>query len=60
MAVKDKIRCLIADENPRKPLSDQQVVDILKEQGIQIARRTVAKYRGQLRILPSSKRVRLG
>ena len=60
MAVKDKIRTLIAEEDPRKPLSDQQVVDILKGQGVQIARRTVAKYRGQLRILPSSKRVRLG
>lgn len=58
-AVKQKIQDLIGGENPRKPLSDQAVVKILGEEGVTIARRTVAKYRGQLGILPSSKRVRL-
>lgn len=59
-AVRQKIQNLISTENPREPLSDQQVVQVLSEEGVRIARRTVAKYRGQLGILPSSKRVRLG
>jgi len=59
-AVRDKIRDLIGRENSRKPLSDQQLVEILHGQGIHIARRTVAKYRGQLGILSSSKRVKVG
>ncbi|MBK33931.1 MAG: RNA polymerase sigma-54 factor [Gemmatimonadetes bacterium] len=48
--VKDKINTLIQDEDARKPLSDQKIADILKKEGIDIARRTVAKYRGQLGI----------
>lgn len=55
-SVKLKIKQLIAEENPKAPLSDQKIVDLLKKEGIQIARRTVAKYRDVLRILPSSKR----
>jgi RNA polymerase sigma-54 factor len=58
-AVKSKIKKIVAEEDPKKPLSDQQIVALLKEQGITIARRTVAKYRDQLGILPSSKRRRL-
>jgi RNA polymerase sigma-54 factor len=58
-AVRDKIRVLIESEEPRKPLSDQSIVNILSKAGLNIARRTVAKYRTQLGILPSSKRVRL-
>jgi RNA polymerase sigma-54 factor len=58
-AVRDKIRILIAQESPKKPLSDQTIVELLSQQGLTIARRTVAKYRTQLGILPSSKRVRL-
>ncbi len=58
-AVRDKIRDLISKEDPRQPLSDQQVVDFLAGQGIKLARRTVAKYRDQLGILPSSRRVRM-
>jgi RNA polymerase sigma-54 factor len=59
-AVREKIRTLIAGEDPHHPLSDQSIVDILTGQGIHIARRTVAKYRGQLGLLSSSKRVKLG
>lgn len=55
-SVKLKIKELLATENPKRPLSDQRIVDLLKKDGIQIARRTVAKYRDVLRILPSSKR----
>ena len=55
-SVKLKIKQLIAEENPKSPLSDQKIVDLLKKEGIQIARRTVAKYRDVLKILPSSKR----
>lgn len=55
-SVKMKIRKLVAEEDIKKPLSDQKLVDLLKEDGIKIARRTVAKYRDVLGILPSSKR----
>ncbi len=55
-AVKDKIRHICAAEAPDKPLSDREIVDLLKGQNIDIARRTVAKYREMLGILPSSKR----
>ncbi len=55
-AVKSKIKGIISNEDPKKPLSDQKIVEILKESSIDIARRTVAKYREQLGILSSSKR----
>ncbi len=55
-SVKNKIKELVASEDPRKPYSDQSITKLLKEQGIEIARRTVAKYREQLGILSSSKR----
>lgn len=55
-SVKLKIKSLVAVEDPKVPLSDQKIVDLLKKDGIQIARRTVAKYRDVLKILPSSKR----
>ncbi len=49
---------MIEREDPTKPLSDQEIVAILKEKGIPIARRTVAKYRNELNILPSNLRKR--
>lgn len=55
-AVREKIRELIADEDPAKPLSDQKIADTLKKQGVEVARRTVAKYREQLRIPSTSER----
>jgi RNA polymerase sigma-54 factor len=55
-SVKLKIRELVGQEDPKNPYSDQKIVDLLKKDGIQIARRTVAKYRDVLKILPSSKR----
>ncbi len=55
-AVKSKIKQLIVNEDSRKPLSDQQIVELLKKENINIARRTVAKYREMLNILSSSKR----
>jgi RNA polymerase sigma-54 factor len=55
-AVKSHIKELIGKENPKKPLSDQQIVTLLKQRDIDIARRTVAKYREMMGILPSSKR----
>ncbi len=55
-SVKMKIKELVSAEEPKNPLSDQKIVDLLKKDGIQIARRTVAKYRDVLKILPSSKR----
>lgn len=55
-AVKNHIKHLVAGENAKAPYSDQKIVELLKAQGIEIARRTVAKYREVLGILPSSKR----
>jgi len=55
-SVKEQISKLIEREDAGKPLSDQEIVAILKEQGIPIARRTVAKYRNELNILPSNLR----
>jgi RNA polymerase sigma-54 factor len=55
-AVKDHIKRIVAGEDPRAPHSDQRIVEILRDRGIEIARRTVAKYREVLGILPSSKR----
>ncbi|UCG53118.1 MAG: RNA polymerase factor sigma-54 [Candidatus Latescibacterota bacterium] len=55
-SAKDKIRRIIEQENPRNPLSDQKIADMLKTDGLKIARRTVAKYREQLNILPARMR----
>jgi RNA polymerase sigma-54 factor len=60
LTVKDTIQRMIKDEDPAMPLKDQQIVDLLKERGIDIARRTVAKYREELRIPPTSVRKRAG
>ena len=58
-SVKNKIKDIISKENVKKPFSDQKLVEMLREQNIEIARRTVAKYREQLGILSSSKRKQL-
>ncbi len=55
-SVKEKIREIIAKEDTRKPLSDQYIAELLSKEEIDIARRTVAKYRELMGILPSSKR----
>jgi RNA polymerase sigma-54 factor len=55
-AVKNHIKQIVAAEDPKRPHSDQKIVELLKGQRIEIARRTVAKYREVLGILPSSKR----
>ncbi len=58
-SIKNRIKGLITQENPKKPLSDQEIVKLLKDGNIEIARRTVAKYREMMGILPSSKRRQL-
>lgn len=58
-SVKDKIRQLVLAEDVQNPLSDQEIVNLLKKANIIIARRTVAKYREMLGLLSSSKRRRL-
>lgn len=55
-SVRERIRVLVESEDPGKPLSDQEIAATLRGLGIGIARRTVAKYREQLGILPSSRR----
>jgi len=57
--IKAQIQKLVADENPKHPLTDQAIVNILKETGVQIARRTVAKYRDQLGVLSARMRKRV-
>lgn len=57
-SIKDIIANLIENENPEKPLSDQEIVNILQEKEIKIARRTVAKYREEMGILPTNLRRR--
>ena len=55
-SVRAKIRKLIGAENPAKPLSDSKIANLLAEQGIKVARRTVAKYRESMHIASSSER----
>ncbi len=57
-AVKNHLRQIVADEDPKEPYSDQKIVELMRARGIEIARRTVAKYREVLGILPSAKRRR--
>jgi RNA polymerase sigma-54 factor len=54
--VKEAILDLVKHEDGNAPLSDQEIVEMLNERGIPIARRTVAKYRDELNILPSNMR----
>jgi len=57
--IKAQLQKLVEDEDPRHPLTDQAIVNILRESGVQIARRTVAKYRDQLGVLPARMRKRV-
>lgn len=57
--VKDMIKGMVSDEDPKKPLTDQAIVKLLKNEGVKIARRTVAKYRDQMGILPARMRKRV-
>jgi RNA polymerase sigma-54 factor len=58
-AIRALLKKLVAAESPKKPLSDSKLTELLAEQGIQVARRTIAKYREALNIPPSSQRKRL-
>ena len=55
-AIRALIKKLIAAENNAKPLSDNKIANLLKEQGINVARRTIAKYREAMNIPPSNER----
>ncbi len=58
-AIRAMIRKLVSQESPKKPLSDNKIADLLLEQGIEVARRTIAKYRESLNIPPSNERKQL-
>ena len=58
-AIRATIEKLVAEEDPKNPLTDQALVELLERDGVQIARRTVAKYRDQLNVLPARMRKRL-
>ncbi len=57
--IKDQIQKLVQNEDPKHPLTDQAIVNILKQNGVNIARRTVAKYRDQLGVLSARMRKRV-
>ena len=57
--IKDQIQKLVSGEDTKNPLTDQAIVEILLQTGVQIARRTVAKYRDQLGVLPARMRKRV-
>ena len=59
-AIRAIIKKLVDAENTRKPLSDSKIADVLADQGIRVARRTIAKYRESLGIAPSNERKQLG
>jgi len=56
LGVKGAVRELLLNETPDKPLSDHEIANILRSRGFKVARRTIAKYRAQMRFLPSDKR----
>ena len=56
VTIKRRIRQIIEAEDSRKPLSDSRIVNVLREQGLVLARRTIAKYREECRIPTSSRR----
>ena len=58
-AIKAQIQKMVSEEQPKNPLTDQQIVEMFGVRGVRIARRTVAKYRDQLNILPARMRRRL-
>ena len=58
-AIRAIIRALVAAENTKKPLSDSKITNLLEKKGINVARRTIAKYRESLAIPPSNERKRL-
>lgn len=60
LTVKDRIKKLVAAENPSKPLTDQQIVEMLARENVKIARRTVTKYRRDLKLPPANRRKRMG
>ncbi len=55
-SVQEEIKRIIAREDPRKPISDEKIADLLEASGLKIARRTIAKYRDIMGVLPSSMR----
>jgi RNA polymerase sigma-54 factor len=57
--IRVQIQKMVADEDPKRPLTDQEIVSVLQRSGVNIARRTVAKYRDQLGVLPARMRKRV-
>ena len=56
VTIKQRIRKIVDEENPDKPLSDSRIVSLLRDDGLMLARRTIAKYREELKIPTSSQR----
>ncbi len=60
LAVREQIERMVVREDATDPLTDQEIVDQLKKEGVEMARRTVTKYRAELKIAPATKRRRPG
>jgi len=58
-SIKAQIQKMVDAEDSKNPLTDQQIVELFAQRGVRIARRTVAKYRDQLGVLPARMRKRL-
>jgi RNA polymerase sigma-54 factor len=58
-SVKNIIKKIVTEEDPKKPMSDQHVADMLQKNGVVIARRTVAKYREEMSIPPQAQRKKI-
>ena len=56
VTIKQRVRKIVENEDPRKPLSDSRIVRMLQDEGLMLARRTIAKYRDELKIPTSSQR----
>ena len=56
ITVKERVKKIIENENPKNPLSDSKILNILQDEGLWLARRTIAKYREELRIPVSTHR----
>jgi len=56
VTIKQRIRKIIEAEDPKRPLSDSKIMNVLQQEGLELARRTIAKYREELKIPTSNQR----
>jgi len=59
VTVKERIKKIILNEDSKRPYTDQEIVELLRKENVIIARRTVTKYRKEMKVLPSSRRKKI-